>query len=209
MQFTACDDKSSGGTTTTSGRSEVVQATGSMQTAAPTAPASHAAPPSTPHVLCAGDQPLRSLPKGTLPHLEASGSASAGDKITTGEGQWTWINFFAGWCGPCKEEIPRLKGWEQKLAQEGAPTRFFFVSVDDDQRQLQDFLNAQPAGGVKSALWLKEGVKDGWLAAMKMKNPPDLPEQALVDPSGKVRCVIEGAVDDADYAQVKALLSRK
>ena len=209
MLSAACDDKSSAGASTTSGRSEVVQATGSMQTAAPSAPASHAAPPSTPHVLCAGDQPARSLPKGSLPHLEASGSPSAGDHIATGDGQWTWINFFAGWCGPCKEEIPRLKGWEQKLAQEGAPTRFYFVSVDDDQRQLQDFLNAQPAGGVKSALWLKEGTREGWLAAMKLKNPPDLPEQALVDPSGKVRCVIEGAVDDADYAQVKALLSRK
>lgn len=209
MQSIACDDKSSAGPTTTTSRSDSVQATGTMQTAAPSTTASHAAAPSTPHVICQGDQPARALPKGTLPHVEASGAPSAGDHIPAGDGQWTWINFFAGWCGPCKEEIPRLKGWEQKLAQEGAPTHFVFVSIDDDQRQLQDFLNAQPAGGVKSALWLKDGIRDGWLAAMKMKNPPELPEQALVDPTGKVKCVIDGAVDDADYAQVKAIVSKR
>jgi thiol-disulfide isomerase/thioredoxin len=210
MLFSACDDSSSSGAGQAQGRSEVVQATGSMATAAPSAPASHAAAPSTPRVFCQGDQPARTLPKGTLPHVEAPGAASAGDHVPTGDGEWTWLNFFAGWCGPCKEEIPRLRTWEAKLAQEGAPTHFVFISVDDDQRQLTDFLTQQPAGGVKSALWLQSGgSRDGWLGAMKLKNPPDLPEQALVDPTGKVRCVIEGAVEDGDYAQVKALLSHK
>ncbi|HEX7664822.1 MAG TPA: TlpA disulfide reductase family protein [Polyangiaceae bacterium] len=194
----------------TQGRSEVVQATGTMATAAPSASASaHPTAPSGPHVICTGDQPARTLPKGTLPHVEATGAPSAGDHVPAGDGQWTWINFFAGWCGPCKEEMPRLKGWETKLAQEGAPTHFVFISVDDDQRQLVSMLNSQPPNGVKSALWLNDNVRDGWLAAMKLKNPPDLPEQALVDPTGKVKCVIEGAVDDADYAQVKAIVSKR
>jgi thiol-disulfide isomerase/thioredoxin len=209
-QLSACDSSSSSGSSTAEGRSEVVQATGSMQTAAPSAPASHAAAPSTPRVFCQGDQPARTLPKGTLPHVEAPGAASAGDHVPAGDGEWTWLNFFAGWCGPCKEEIPRLRGWETKLAQEGAPTHFVFMSVDDDQRQLTDFLTQQPTTGVKSALWLQSGGnRDGWLGAMKLKNPPDLPEQVLIDPTGKVKCVIEGAVEDGDYAQVKALLSRK
>ena len=208
--LTACDSSSSSGSGAVQGRSEVVQATGSMATAAPSAPASHAAAPSAPRVFCQGDQPARTLPKGTLPHVEAPGAPSAGDHVPAGDGQWTWLNFFAGWCGPCKEEIPRLRGWETKLAQEGAMAHFVFISVDDDQRQLTDFLAQQPAGGVKSALWLQSGgSRDGWLGAMKLKNPPDLPEQVLIDPTGKVKCVIEGAVEDGDYAQVKALLSRK
>jgi hypothetical protein len=33
-----------------------------------------------------------------------------------------------------------------------------------------------------------------------------LPEHALVDPEGRVRCFIEGAVEDADYAEIATLV---
>ena len=39
-----------------------------------------------------------------------------------------------------------------------------------------------------------------------MKSAPELPEHALVDPSGRVRCFIEGAVEDGDYAEIAALV---
>ena len=40
-----------------------------------------------------------------------------------------------------------------------------------------------------------------------MKSAPELPQQVLVDPQGKVRCFVEGAVDDGDYAEIAALVA--
>jgi len=78
-----------------------------------------------------------------------------------------------------------------------------------DCRECRDHERGWPPGdGVRAALWIKETVRDGWLGSMKMKNPPELPEQALIDPTGRVRCVIEGALEDADYAPFAAYLSR-
>ncbi len=54
------------------------------------------------------------------------------------------------------------------------------------------------------SLWLACGLA-GWLAPLKMKSP-QLPEHAIVDASGKLKCFIEGAVEDTDYTEVSALL---
>ena len=205
------DARATGG----SSRSEVVVATGSMPTTAPsqagaiphvTTPSS----PAAPRKVCEMDTTVRTLPKVSLARAQAPGAAAVDDKIPTGNGRWTWVNFFAAWCGPCKEEIPRLRAWEKKLAQAGTPVELVFLSMDDDERQLGKFLEAQPADGIKAALWLKGGsMRDGWLSAMKLKNPPQLPEHALVDPTGKVKCVIEGAVEEQDFPQLQAIVARR
>jgi hypothetical protein len=104
--------------------------------------------------------------------------------------------------------MPRLLSWQDKLAKAGTPLRLVFVSLDDDERQLHDFLEAQPANGVRSSLWLPEGAtRNSVLSGLKMKTSPELPEQALLDATGHVRCFMEGAVDDADYAEIAALVA--
>ncbi len=206
----ACDKDKPDAPSATAGRSEAVHATGNMPTAAPPVQSAAApvhAAPAGPRKVCEGDTVARTLPKMALARAYANGAAPIDDKIPTGNGRWTWLNFFAAWCGPCKEEIPRLRTWEKKLAQAGTQVNLVFVSVDDDERQLDKFLEAQPESGVRAALGIKDTVRDGWLGSMKMKNPPELPEQALIDPTGRVRCVIEGALEDADYPAFAQYLS--
>jgi thiol-disulfide isomerase/thioredoxin len=199
-----------------SSRSEqvTVAADASLSLASPPAASAAAtsahAPPAPPRRLCDGDGNAkgRSLSKALASHAEAPGAARLDGTIAP-KGQWTWINFWAAWCGPCKEEMPRLLAWQDKLSKTGTPVRFAFVSLDDDERQLDQFLAAQPEGGLKGSLWLPDGpARSGWLAALKMKSAPELPEQALVDPTGRVRCFVEGAVDDGDYAEIAALVAR-
>jgi thiol-disulfide isomerase/thioredoxin len=209
----ACDSSSS--PTPSSSRSEQVIATGNKPTAATTAPTASASAHPTPHArvgkLCDGDANARgrALPKVTMGHGEAMGAARVDGTMPPPHGRWTWMNFWAAWCGPCKEEMPRLMSWQDKLAKTGAPVRFVFVSLDDDQRQLQDFLERQPQEGLRSTLWLPDGpTRTTFLGGMRMKAAPELPEQALIDPNGHVRCFVEGAVEDGDYAEIAGIIGR-
>jgi thiol-disulfide isomerase/thioredoxin len=123
-------------------------------------------------------------------------------------GHWTWVNLWAAWCAPCKEEMPRLQSFASRVAQAGGELALSFVSLDDDERQLEQFLAAQPETGVRATFWLREGrERDEWLAAAALGKDPSLPVQLLVDPKGKVRCVVNGAISDSDYAEVAAIVS--
>ncbi len=175
--------------------------------AVPAAPSGHAVA-AAPRNLCEAElaQPARRFPAGAFTPVAAAGSAPPASRIPADGGRWTWINLFASWCGPCKEEIPRLRGFEQKLASN---LEVAFVSLDDDGRSLTQYLEAQGAAGVRSAYWFQPGkAREGWLASFHLKDPPELPAQVLLDPTGKVRCVVGGAVDDADFARVAAIVRR-
>lgn len=204
----ACDASKS---STTRGRSETIAVADGMA-AAPTpsesasVAAQHAAAPT--RKLCDAEvaQPSKGkLPKTTFTPIAAPDSTPPAAQIPTGTGRWTWINFFAAWCGPCKEEMPRLRDFQRRLA---ANLDVSFVSVDDDERQLRQFLGGQPPAGVRAALWLQEKPRESWLSALKMKNPPDLPAHVLVDPAGKVRCIVNGAVEESDFASIASIVKR-
>jgi thiol-disulfide isomerase/thioredoxin len=205
-----CDAASS--SATPSGRSEQVLATTTPPPPSASAPAASATPhgkPTRATRLCDGEGNARGrvLPKATFAHVEASGAARSDGNIP--RGRWTWVNFWAAWCAPCKEELPRLLAFQDRFSKTSSPVRFVFISLDDDRRQLQDFIDAQPAEGVRSSLWLPEGPnRTSVLGSLRMKSAPELPEQAIVDPTGRVRCFIEGAIEDSDFDEIAALVAK-
>ena len=168
------------------------------------------AAPKKPRSLCAGKlaEAGHSLPKKHVSRAAAKGTNELPESLPSGAGKWTWLNFWAAWCAPCKEEIPRLLGFEQKLAAASAPFRLSFVSLDDDERQLQDFLDSQPSVGLHQSYWLKEGnEREDWLKSAGQNPEAPLPFHLLIDPKGKIRCAIQGAVEDADYAEIAGIVS--
>jgi thiol-disulfide isomerase/thioredoxin len=176
-------------------------------------PGAHAAPPPAPgppRQLCAGQAP-RPAPKGTLKTAAAPGDSPPAGQIPFGVGKWTWVNLWAAWCAPCKEEMPRLVGFQSKLSAAGVLLDLVFVSLDDDERQLERFLSAQPKpGGVRASYWLPDGdLRTSWLGALGVRDKAELPVQALVAPSGQVACVIQGAIEDRDYPALAALMGAR
>lgn len=126
------------------------------------------------------------------------------DPLAREPGRWTWVNFWAAWCVPCKQELPLLFQWRKSLASD---VRFRFISLDDDERQLRDFLAREGAGGLTSSYWLPDGaVRQAWLAALKLESEPELPLQLLIDPNGMLRCRVQGAVEPADLAALERIV---
>lgn len=168
--------------------------------------AAKSAVPAAPKKLCV-DQPARSAPKGAVKTANAPGAEALPATISFGVGKWIWVNLWAAWCGPCKEEMPRIVNFHSRLRSSGVLVDLAFVSLDDDDRQLQRFLEAQPEKGVRASYWLPEGGgRDTWIQALGVKNAGELPVHALIAPSGQVACLIQGAVEDSDYAAIAKIM---
>ena len=192
---------------TSGGRSNAVTSDAAAETTKPTATAS--APVGPPRQLCTTRE-QRPPPKGAIRTAAAPGTAPPEAVIPFGAGKWIWINLWAAWCAPCKEEMPRILAWRDKLRQRGVLLDVAFVSLDDDERQMARFLETQPPTGVRSTYWLPEGaVRTSWLTGLGVKDPPELPVQALVAPSGQIACMIQGAVEDRDYPAIAAFVGAK
>lgn len=193
----------------TNERSQAVTQKGPLPVSSPpTIPVAttHPSAAKKPRTLCSGKQDeSHSFPKKKLSRAAAKTAPALPESLLVGSGKWTWVNFWAAWCAPCKEEIPRLLGFEKKL---GEAFRLSFVSLDDDERQLNDFLDTQAAAGLHASYWLKEGnEREDWLKAAGLSPDAPLPFHILVDPKGRIRCSIQGAVEDGDFAEISSLVA--
>jgi thiol-disulfide isomerase/thioredoxin len=190
-------------------RSEVVQATGSALAAPAVVTAVASAPrPVGTTKLCEGQlgKPGHDLPKNPPFRKAALGAKAPNAALATGK--WTWVNLWAAWCAPCKEEMPRLHKFAARLGQAGKELSLAFISLDDDERQLEQFLASQGDDGVRATYWLREGhERDEWLLGAGLTRDPQLPVQMLIDPRGKVRCTVNGAVADQDFAEIASIVS--
>jgi thiol-disulfide isomerase/thioredoxin len=198
-----CDGDDKSKPTVTRERSQAVAATGATTPAKATTSAPVVAKKPR-KKLCEGEM---SKPPRAFPDKAMSRSGNLPDAPKVGGG-WVWVNFWAAWCVPCKEEMPRLRAWEKRLQATGKSFKLVFVSLDDDPRQLDELLKKEPADGMKATYWLKEGKeREEWLTAAEVDTDPELPAHLLVDPQGKIRCFVQGAVEDGDYTTLATLVN--
>jgi len=121
-------------------------------------------------------------PSPSLPRLEGGGSES----LAAYEGRWVLVNFWASWCEPCKQEAPALEDFQR---QHGGPK---FTVLGIDTRDLTD----DGRGFVREYGLTYPQLRDGDGGYAHDYGTTGVPENFLVDPSGRVQWLLPGPVDE-------------
>jgi thiol-disulfide isomerase/thioredoxin len=122
-------------------------------------------------------------------------------------GRFTWINLWATWCAPCVREMPYLVRIRDRLRGDGVPFDLIFVSVDDSDEIVQQYLSQNPAmAAVPMARVASSDDLDAWLPRYGLDTATSIPVQVLAGPDRAVRCVRAGSMAEGDYTVVRALI---
>ena len=138
--------------------------------------------------------PTAPAPDFTLRTLE-------GQNLRLGEqrGRVVLVNFWATWCGPCRQEMPHLNKLYEKYKSSGFV--LLGVNVDDD---------AKHAAGVASKLGVKFPVlPDADKRVSRQYDLSAMPSTVLIDRDGRVRYLHRGyqsGYEDTYDKQIRELL---
>ncbi len=102
-------------------------------------------------------------------------------------GRPVWLNFFATWCPPCKEEMPRIEQRYQRYKNSG----LVVVGVDEQESRGELASYAQSLN-----LTFPIVIDDG--PARAAYRVSDLPTSVFIDARGIVQGVYAGEMTDED-----------
>lgn len=123
--------------------------------------------------------------------------SAAGPNLRLGEqrGQVVLLNFWASWCGPCRQEMPHLNRLYDKYRSAGFV--LLGVNIDDDVRT---------ATGTAGKWGLKFPVLlDADKAVSKLYDLGSMPATVLIDRDGKVRFLHRGYREGMEEAYEKQI----
>ncbi len=100
------------------------------------------------------------------------------------KGRWVFVNFWATWCAPCRDEMPSLEMLNRRFGKELV---MMAVSVDDDQTQIARFFGDEKPSFV--VLWDKEKKFTTTYGSRKF------PESYLISPDGRIAAKFTGPRD--------------
>ncbi len=97
-------------------------------------------------------------------------------------GRVVLIDFWASWCGPCREEMPVLESFHEKYAADGLV--IVGVNIDNSKKKMNNFLKGSPVTFSQ--------VRDEKRAVASRYQPATMPSSYLVGRDGRLRRVYEG-----------------
>jgi peroxiredoxin len=127
--------------------------------------------------------------------------SSGGENLRLSEyrGDVVMINFWATWCGPCRQEMPLLDGLYSKYQRVGFT--LLGVNIDDDSRRAMKMIDEL---GVTFPVLFDESKN-----VSKLYEVEAMPVTVLVDKEGVVRHVHHGykpGYEDKYLTEIRSLL---
>ncbi|PKG98446.1 TlpA family protein disulfide reductase [Paraglaciecola sp. MB-3u-78] len=150
-------------------------------------------------VLCTSIHTFAADVKGPAPDFTLASKEGGNVRLQEQLGNVVLINFWASWCGPCREELPYLEELQQEYADLGFT--ILAVNVDEDPSKADILLNDIPV-----SFPVLFDVND---EVSKLYDVQAMPTTVIVDRDGNQRLLHHGykSGDEMKYKQaVKALL---
>lgn len=143
--------------------------------------------------------PAAVQPQAAAPDFTLRSAEGRNLRLAEQRGQVVLVNFWASWCGPCRQEMPHLNRLYDKYRASGFT--LLGVNIDDDPKN----------GAATAAKWgLKFPVLlDADKHVSKLYDLGSMPATVLIDRDGKVRFLHRGyreGVEEAYERQIRELI---
>ena len=120
---------------------------------------------------------------GPAPAFQLSGRGGKAIDLTQYKGQVVMINFWATWCGPCRQEMPLLEDIYKKYKPMGFT--MLGVNVEPDSKAAEAWLAKQKPVSFPIAFDTESKVS-------KMYKVAGMPSTVFVDRKGNIRIMHKG-----------------
>jgi len=138
-------------------------------------------------------------PQAAAPDFTLRTAEGRNLRLNEQRGQVVLVNFWATWCGPCRQEMPHLNRLYDKYRASGFT--LLGVNIDDDPRT---------AVGTAAKLGLKFPVLlDAEKKVSKLYDLGSMPATVLIDRDGRVRFLHRGyreGMEEAYERQIRELV---
>jgi cytochrome c biogenesis protein CcmG/thiol:disulfide interchange protein DsbE len=114
-------------------------------------------------------------PGDVAPEIDLPGQ-SGQIKLAALRGKWVYVDFWASWCGPCKQSFPWLNEMQSKYGAQGLTV--VGINVDTKREDAATFLKQVPAQFTIAF--------DTAGATPKNYKIKGMPSSVLINPEGKV-----------------------
>jgi thiol-disulfide isomerase/thioredoxin len=121
-------------------------------------------------------------PSGPAPSFTLSSSAGQNVSLSEYKGQVVMLNFWASWCGPCRQEMPLLESIYKKYNKMGFT--LLGVNVEPNSQAANDWLKATP---VSFPILYDKDSK-----VSKLYDVAGMPSTVIIDRSGNLRVLHRG-----------------
>ena len=140
-------------------------------------------------------------PSAPAPAIELAAVDGSRFSLAAAKGQVVFVNFWATWCPPCREEMPSMLRLARDLeARYPGKFKMVAVSVDEDLAAVRQYFGAPPFAGLPKELTIAhdpdQAVTRTYYCTAR-GTCPDLkfPETYIVDKAGRLVAYVVGPRD--------------